>query len=211
MEFTNRQKIVRKYTGHHNDYKLYRDNLANDFYHRCAYCDTLDNIITTPFEIDHFIPRNTFKDIKNNLECDYDNLIYSCKKCNRSKGSKFSGDITAENPTNELFYDPVETNYNDIFYRNKYGIIMSDDPKGKNMIAEMRLYRPIYALAWIIGQANSVIDTLDKRIAITKNSDEFNALQTVKIKLTNYVYKINRIFIANYNSNNDFNNLEEYT
>lgn len=204
MNFTNRRSIIRKYTGHHDDYRHYKDYLANDFYHRCAYCDTLDNIITTPFEIDHFIPRKTFKNIKDNLDCDYNNLVYSCKKCNRAKGSKFMGDINSDHPTNELFYDPVASNYNDIFYRNEYGIIMSDDPKAKNMIAEMRLYRPIYALAWIIGQANDVIDLLDMRINNSTNHDEIDALQAVQIKLTNYVYKINRIFIANYNANNNF-------
>lgn len=84
---------------------------------------------------------------------------------------------------------------------------MSDDPKGKNMIAIMRLYRPIYALAWIIGQANQVIDLLEKRLKESKSGDEQQVLEQILVKLEKYTYKISRIFIANYNSN-DYVDLE---
>ena len=207
MDFTDRKNIVRRYDGQHKNYKAYKKYLAEDFYHRCAYCDTLESIITTPFEIDHFIPRKIFEGIKDELLNDYKNLVYSCKKCNIAKGSKHQGDIHSDNPTNELFYDPTQINYNDVFYRNEKGIIMSDDPKGKNMIAIMRLYRPIYALAWIIGQANQVIDLLEKRLKESKSGDEQQVLEQILVKLEKYTYKISRIFIANYNSN-DYVDLE---
>lgn len=205
MNYTNRKKIIRTYTKHHNDYKLYKEPLAEDFFHRCAYCDTRDDIITTPFEIDHFIPRKQFENIKDYLDSDYTNLVYSCKKCNQSKGSKFSGDIYSDSPTNDLFYDPTITDYNTVFYRNENGIIMSDDPKAKNMIKELRLYRPIYALAWVVGQANETIENLERRIENTKDNKEIEALNLVKTKLCEYIYKVNKIFIANYNTKNEYN------
>lgn len=205
MLFTNRGQIIRTCSNTFSDYTKYKSNLAEDFYHRCAYCDTRDNIITTPFEADHFIPRDAFKNIKDELDYDYNNLIYSCKKCNIAKGSKFVGNINSTNPTNELFYDPTKTDYNDIFYRNEIGIIVSDDPKGKNMIAQLRLYRPIHALAWIIGQANETIDFLEERINKTDDTEIKAKLNEVLTKLINYTYKNQRIFTANYNSKNDFN------
>lgn len=36
--------------------------LSEDFKHRCAYCNLLDTQITTPYEADHFIPEDVFKD-----------------------------------------------------------------------------------------------------------------------------------------------------
>lgn len=205
MDYTNRGKIIRKFNGHYENYKLYKDHLADDFLHRCAYCDTRDDIITTPFEIDHFIPRKVFENVKDSLDTDYNNLVYSCKKCNMAKSSKFSGDIKSVHPTNDLFYDPVLTDYNNIFYRNEYGIIVSDDSKAKVMISLLRLYRPIYALSWIIGQTYELLDKLEKRIGLVSNSDELDKLKQVQIKLNNYLVKVNRIFIANYNSKNEFN------
>lgn len=205
MNYTNRKQIVRTYTKHHDDYKLYKEPLAKDFFHRCAYCDTRDDIITTPFEIDHFIPRRQFENIKDYLDSDYSNLVYSCKKCNQSKGSKFSGDIYTNHPTNDLFYDPTVIDYNTVFYRNEEGVIVSDDPKAKNMIKELRLYRPIYALAWVIGQAHETIENLEIRIENTKDNEEIQALSLVQTKLYKYFYKYNKIFIANYNAKNEYN------
>lgn len=203
MQFTNRRKIVRTFTGQFEDYSKYKEPLSNDFHHRCAYCDTLDNIITTPFEVDHFIPRKIFKDVRDDLDCDYTNLIYCCKKCNTAKSSKFSGDISVANPTNEMFYDPTEQDYNDIFYRNEYGIIVSEDPKGKNMISELRLYRPLHALAWLVGQTNDTISALEHRIEATTDVEQKEKLNSALNKLYKYYHKLNNIFISNYNEKND--------
>ncbi len=65
----------------------------------------------------------------------------------------------------------------------------------------------IYALAWIIGQANQVIDLLEKRLKESKSGDEQQVLEQILVKLEKYTYKISRIFIANYNSN-DYVDLE---
>ena len=73
------------------------------------------------------------------------------------------------------------------------------------MISLLRLYRPIYALSWIIGQTYELLDKLEKRIGLVSNSDELDKLKQVQIKLNNYLVKVNRIFIANYNSKNEFN------
>lgn len=58
---------------------MYKKYLEADFYHKCAYCDISDSMITTPFEIDHFIPINTFEGIRDDLKTDYNNLVLSCK------------------------------------------------------------------------------------------------------------------------------------
>lgn len=163
--------IARSTPPHYEEYKKYKPYLENDFCNRCAYCNLSDKRITTPFEIDHFIPEVAFKETNPELKTDYNNLIYSCKKCNGTKGGKFKGDLSSQNPTNELFYDPVSVDYNIIFFRNELGAIDSDDPKGKEMIKLLKLYRPIHILGWLCEEIDATADKLE--IAIKHENNEF--------------------------------------
>lgn len=72
------------------DYKKYKKYLAEDFKHRCAYCNTLDSIAKPMhFAVDHFVPREVFKGKNDSLDTDYNNLMYACEKCNLAKSSKY--------------------------------------------------------------------------------------------------------------------------
>ena len=51
-----------------------KNYLAKDFMHRCAYCNTLDNIIEPLyFTVDHYVPRDVFKGRNDTLDNDYNN------------------------------------------------------------------------------------------------------------------------------------------
>ena len=83
-------KIKRTCNKKFEDYKKYKEYLAKDFNHRCAYCNTRDDIIEPLyFTIDHYVPRDSFKGKNENLENDYNNLMYACPKCNFAKGKKY--------------------------------------------------------------------------------------------------------------------------
>lgn len=72
------------------DYTSYKKYLAEDFKHRCAYCNTLDSIASPMlFTVDHFVPRDVFKEKNISLDTDYNNLMYSCIKCNLAKSNKY--------------------------------------------------------------------------------------------------------------------------
>ena len=96
--------IKRSNPPHYDDYHNYKPYLIKDFSNRCAYCNLNDVSITTPFEIDHFIPKDAFKSVRPDFETDYNNLIYACKKCNIAKSNKYEGNILSEEPTNNLLY-----------------------------------------------------------------------------------------------------------
>lgn len=185
--------------AHYSDYKPF---LKKDFCGRCAYCNLSDKAITTPFEVDHFIPRAAFKDCRMDLDTDYNNLIYSCKKCNIAKRHQFSGDIYSDTPTNELFYDPVLVDYNDIFYRNSWGAIDSDDGKGKESIVRLKLYRPIHILAWVCEELNETADKLDAAVKVEQSIERKHTLEMALSKINNQYRKLSRLFIAAYNDNN---------
>ena len=185
-----------KYTNYTN-YKAY---LRKDFSNRCAYCNLHDEAITTPFEIDHYIPKTAFESSRPELKTDYDNLVYSCKKCNRAKSNKFEGDINQTPLDNNLFYNPSVVDYNTIFFRDEYGFISSADTKGKNMIKLLRLHRPIHNLAWFCERLAVAIDKLQNRLEKEEQtSDLYRQLADLKNKLLNYYYDLNNYFIANYN------------
>ena len=195
-------KIIRTCTKEYKDYHSYIKYLREDFKHRCAYCNLLDTQITTPYEVDHFIPEDIFKDKWQELKTDYANLVYSCKKCNGAKGNQYEGDITKRELKNDLFYDPVLTDYGMVFYRGDDGGIYSDDEKGRDMITRLKLYRPIHNIAWICEITRTKLDNLSKQIyEVGKDSMKGKLLCDAKEELQEYYDNCIAVFMANYNNN----------
>lgn len=191
---------VRTCVSHYKDYRSYKDKLKEDFHGRCAYCNLDSKEITTPFEIDHFIPNDVFKNEWPELKTTYENLVYSCKKCNRAKGDKFKGEISRRVVVNELFYDPVKVDYNKIFYRNEKGEICSEDKKGGDMIVLLNLYRPIHSLAWVCERIKVTIDKLRIQMdSMDKESLRYKKLKEVKFSLLEIEHDYKSLFIASYN------------
>lgn len=146
-------KIERTCSKKLKKYKSYKKYLKKDFHDRCAYCNTWDHIIKPlKFSIDHYVPRKIFKNIDKSLDNNYNNLMYTCQKCNREKSAKYQGKMDDLEIKNELFINPVEEDYNKIFYRNEYGGIDSDDERGRKMIIELKLHRPLYNIVWLAEQ-----------------------------------------------------------
>lgn len=193
-------KIIRTCTKTYRNHESYKSALEKDFHLRCAYCNLLKSFITTPFEVDHFIPEDTFKGKKDYLKTQYDNLVLSCKKCNIAKNNMFEGDINCSHPKNERFYDPVETDYNDIFYRTEYGAIASEDDKGRQSINDLKLYRPIHTLAWICEETSKLIEKFNKKIENELDPKRKKALEHSRNELLSYHNHRLHIFIANYNN-----------
>ena len=194
--------IIRSTPPRQAKYADYKPFLKKDFCGRCAYCNLSDEAITTPFEVDHFIPKAIFKEHRMDLDTDYTNLVYSCKKCNNAKRHQFSGDIHSAHPTNELFYDPVLVDYNNIFYRNDMGAIDSDDGKGKESIVRLKLYRPIHILAWVCEEMNETAEKLETAVKAEQDAERKKPLEKALPTINSQYRKLNRLFIAAYNDNN---------
>lgn len=196
-------KIQRTCTKEYKDYHLYKPFLKEDFHSRCAYCNLLDSQITTYYEVDHFVPRATFEKEWPELETTYKNLVYSCKKCNSAKSKHYKGDLSKRIIENELFYDPEETDYSTIFYRDEAGSICSDDEKGRDMINIIKLYRPIHNLAWVCEITKQTLEKLNDQIEkVGRDSKKGRMLLDAKDKLNDYYNDCRDVFLANYNNNN---------
>lgn len=183
-------KITRTCNKEYKRYKSYKKFLKKDFHNRCAYCNTWDFIIEPlGFAIDHYVPRKTFKNIDKTFNNNYNNLMYVCPKCNREKSDKFKGDTNKLEIKNELFYNPVEKDYNQIFFRNEFGGIDSEDEKAREMMKELKLYRPLYNFAWLLEK---LINTREK---IKSKINENNISLEKKEKLEKCLTKINDYYI----------------
>lgn len=203
MGFRN-YKIIRTCTKKYADYHSYKDYLAEDFKHRCAYCNLLDTEITSFFEIDHFVPQ---AEIKKKPDCsylitDYDNLIYACRNCNGEKSDLFEGDISTHPYENNRFYDPVKVDYDTVFYRNKCGTICSDNTKGKSTIIDLKLYRPINNLAWICEQLDILSDKLQALEESETDSERKKLIKEAELETLRYYKICKKIHIANFNNKN---------
>lgn len=74
----NRSIVERK-----RNYLHHREMLRHDFWYSCAYCSITEvEAGGIGFEIDHYLPQKHRPELKN----DYNNLMWSCQKCNRYKG-----------------------------------------------------------------------------------------------------------------------------
>lgn len=64
------------------NYLDYREELRLDFYYSCGYCSMTEfEASGIGFQIDHYYPRSTHPQLIN----DYENLMWSCQRCNQYK------------------------------------------------------------------------------------------------------------------------------
>ena len=193
-------KITRTCNKEYKRYKSYKKFLKKDFHNRCAYCNTWDFIIEPlGFAIDHYVPRKTFKNIDKTFNNNYNNLMYVCPKCNREKSDKFKGNTNKLEIKNELFYNPVEKDYNQIFFRNEFGGIDSEDEKAREMMKELKLYRPLYNFAWLLEK---LINTRDKiKSKINENNislEKKEKLEKCLTKIDDYYIDMEKLFKKSY-------------
>lgn len=174
-----RRKLVTCNTA---PYSSHKNSLRDDFNNRCGYCDCADHYEggSRNFQIDHFRPQKHFPQLLNN----YDNLVYSCRYCNRAKWHKwFDGDG---------FIDPCSPAYDDNLYRNKSGQIKSDTANGKLIIRELQLNTKRHEYIWIIDKLEYQMRLL--RICTKQPNDKKSELMDLILKVSEEYFKYIDIF-----------------
>lgn len=195
-----KHEIKRTCTEQFDDYAKYKPFLKKDFQERCCYCNMPSELLTIAYHVEHFIPIKVFKGKKDSLLTDYENLMWACPKCNLSKGDKYIGDFeNSDEIKNEYFYNPVSTDYNDIFYRNDVGGIDSDDSKGKEMIKLLKLYRPIHNMAWLIERLEKLALSLEAEAKKETNPEKKDLLERASGIVAMAHLKQSKVFRAAYN------------
>ncbi len=97
-----------------NNREIIKKELIKDTNDCCSFCGESD-ISTGSGEIEHFMPKAHFPSKK----CDWENLFWSCRNCNNTKGNKFFGkgeDDTVGSLANKpLKFDEPDYKFHDWF------------------------------------------------------------------------------------------------
>ncbi len=162
-----KRSMVRKYA----DYHSYRSYLEKDFHYLCGYCGQHSKIIRHPFEIDHFVP----KVIDINRKNDYNNLVFSCKTCNRNKWDIWpTNDKNMHHNEKEGFIDPASEEYDNHLKRQDDGSIIGLTDVGKYMVKVLKFdIRPIDTM-WKVMQLHEKQRFLAEKI---KDEEDYTKLK----------------------------------
>lgn len=156
MKLRENVPVRRKSPKIYADYHAYKESLKEDFHGRCGYCDDHERFTEVPFQIDHFVPKAIMKNITEN---DYNNLVYSCRRCNRSKWDKWpSGDEKIHHNDKEGFIDPCDELYDQQFERNSRGEIIPVTELGRWMWEELNLDNAAHRIIWTLTQIRKTLE-----------------------------------------------------
>ena len=140
---------IKKYA----DFHKYKQNLADDFNHKCGYTDCSDAWFggKITFQIDHIKPKSKYPQLEN----DYSNLVYCCSYVNILKSND-------KGP----FSDPCKVDYNKLFYRDDMGRIfpIKESDSAVYMYFRMRLYMARYGIIWLLDQLEQRMGKIAKII-----------------------------------------------
>ncbi len=153
-----------KRTGNYKNYTKYKTSLASDFYDSCGYCGIHHMFFghRDGFHIDHFAPKSKFPA----LECDYNNLIYSCPICNKAKSDDWcSSDAKVCYLNGKGFINPRDSTYDDIFYRDTYGriCVSENHPNysvGIYMHKRLKFSLKRHEVFWLFEYLNEILNKL---------------------------------------------------
>jgi uncharacterized protein (TIGR02646 family) len=148
-----------------------------DFNGNCGYCN--DNHSYTGgwrgMQIDHFAPRTPF----NELEHDYDNLVYSCFYCNNAKSNDWVTDV-AENSIsddgNSGYIHPREKEYANLFERSAKGSIVPRNKLGFYIYTNLNLGLLRHEIIHTMEKIFEVVKKINKVLKENNISSEISNL-----------------------------------
>jgi hypothetical protein len=178
-----------------SNYQAHRNDLSIDFLKRCGYCNGVDLYRTSPFEIDHFIPRKRdkkpFLTIK--TETDYSNLIYACKSCNNAKSNKWpTNNESVSHENDEGFIDPCDVLYEQQFHRLQNGQIRATTKLGLWMLKELKLDKPQHEIIYNLEQLDSIIDQIVPNLEKLEDIDISKRINCLLLKYRAYIRQLGR-------------------
>lgn len=161
-----------------------KKHLAEDFGHRCAYCDDLDFYGGgyQVYHVEHFAPKAKFPE----LQFDYDNLLYACPWCNRAKSDKWpSDDSKISIVGDEGFIDPCTAEYDKHLKRLLDGSIVGTTPLGKYICENLHLYLKRHAIVHNVDKLKQKVYELKESIEIDKLAGKDYSKKEAAMELVN--------------------------
>lgn len=132
------RKIQSKHMGQENMYKYISPNQSNYkrafmqiYNYKCSYCGvSIDVIPKSAFEIDHFIYQKSHEFVNQASASHIDNLVLSCRFCNRSKHS-----FLVDRSARELLHPDLECITNSFYRDNMFYIKIADEMRDNEYVS----------------------------------------------------------------------------
>ena len=113
----------------YTNYRAYKPWLRDDFYFQCIYCrckEVWDSMGHHVYSVDHLRPKSQYPQDALN----YENLLYSCVRCNTLKGDA------------HIAVDPCKVGLGEYLILSDSGLIRPRNRDGTIIIEVLRLNRP---------------------------------------------------------------------
>lgn len=171
-----------------SDYRKYREELRADFDCHCGYCGDRDWPRKEHFEIDHFVPKEQLKIIREN---DYSNLVYACRSCNNAKRAKWpTKDERQPNNGKCGWIDPCDNLYDEQFERTETGAITPKTELGDWMYENLKLWKKQHEVLWNYEQLEIISEEIKPKIQDCDDIEISRKLNTLLIEQQEWLKKL---------------------
>lgn len=129
----------------------------------CGYCGKDFNIIKCPYQKDHLIPEDIAKKVgRLDLLTDYNNLVYSCRVCNRNKWNNWPFDNVDKIHDDKVgFVDPATDEFDEHMMRDETGRIVPKTQVGNYMYKIFNFSNRLTEVWWKLSVISKEINEID--------------------------------------------------
>ena len=158
-------KVIRrrkKYPKYSN-IQRYTDILREDFGNMCGYCGKDLNLVKCPYQKDHLIPVKIAEKVgRFDLLTDYNNLVFSCRVCNRNKWDNWPFDNVKKLHDDKVgFVDPASEEFDQHMMRDEEGRIVAKTQVGKYMYNIFNFRNRLTDVWWKISVISKELKEID--------------------------------------------------
>lgn len=151
---------------HKSHYQDYVQILIEDFHGICGYCGKSFRVISADRQTDHFIPKSYCKACGHTELIDsYENLVNSCRVCNRNKWNDWpTGSIDEYHNCEVGYVDPASDEFDDHLARASDGKIVPLTKVGSYMCERLRFSTRPIEICWLIEKLDGKLKVIDSKI-----------------------------------------------
>lgn len=187
-------KIIRRRTEYtrQNDIQKYTKILKEDFENMCGYCGKDFNIIKCPYQKDHLIPEYIAKKAgRLDLLTDYNNLVYSCRVCNRNKWHNWPFDNVNQTHDDHVgFVDPAAEEYDKHLERDDSGRIVPKTSVGEYMCEKFNFSNRLTEVWWKLSVISKEITEIDGLLEKEKTIEGLSQYWELHRQFDNFLEKL---------------------
>ncbi len=175
-----------------NNIQQYTEILREDFGNMCGYCGKDLNIVKCPYQKDHLIPEYIAKKTgRLDLLTDYNNLVYSCRVCNRNKWHNWPFEDADKTHDDKVgFVDPASDEYDNHLMRDETGRIVPKTSVGNYMHKIFNFSNRLTEVWWNLSVISKELKEIDGMLEQEKTVDGLEQYWILHKKFDGFLEKL---------------------